>query len=905
MKNIATQSLFRHTKNLILVGVLTLLFSIKMFASDDKGEATKLLPPPTPTVTQTLPTGANSSSCYTTLTATGCNTGDIVRWYTGNTYYGSGNSITPSSNVPLQLKAACYDGTTIGSYSPEYKVFFYNYTEVTPNSGTVCPGTSSVTLNASSAFSGLNYQWQKNYSNINGANNSTYTANNQGSYTVIASSAFCSTYYSYNAPSNIGVSTITGPDDSVSGSVSGSCGSQTMTLYAYSSSYNSYQWKLNGVAISGATSYSYSKTSPISEGTYTCDIVSGSCSFTTKPYYYTPSTAPTISFNAAVAPSCYTTLTATGCSASVYWYKNGSSSYDYITSGSEPYNLTSITTNTDTYTAKCNYGSCLSATSNSVTVSPHLYTSVTAPATTICPGSNVTLTANTTFTGVTYQWQKDYVDIAGATTSIYNATAMGTYRVLVSKGGCTYYNAIITITGPSNTLSSSISGTCSSQSMTLYTASSSYNSYQWKLDGVAISGATSYSYTKASPVPEGAYTCDVVAGSCTFTTQAFNYTPSMAPVISFNAAVAPSCYPTLTATGCPATAYWYKNGSSSYDGTSSGSSPYTLYSINNGDTYTAKCLYGSCYSPASNTATVTPNLYTSVTAPSLVLCSSGSITLTANSTFTGLTYQWQKSYSNISGATSSTYDATTTGSYGVIVSKSGCSYYSPIVNITTFTPPTLSISSTSGSSPLSIVNGQSVALTANGCTGGTITWSSGDSGTSITVSPSTNTTYTFNCVQSCTTTSGGFVINVGTLLPPTLTSSSLSTCTGTSVTLTASACQGGGIVTWSTTQTGQNISVSPSLPTNYTATCTVGSVTSANSSPISISVFDGAITSLSSGDWTSPATWSCNCVPAPCNDITVEVGHIVNIPVSLTGRLNNLTVKGSVDMKNMSTMKMK
>lgn len=54
--------------------------------------------------------------------------------------------------------------------------------------------------------------------------------------------------------------------------------------------------------------------------------------------------------------------------------------------------------------------------------------------------ANVTLNANTG-TSLTYQWQKDGADIAGATTNVLSTTQTGSYIVKVSKDGCTLASA--------------------------------------------------------------------------------------------------------------------------------------------------------------------------------------------------------------------------------------------------------------------------------------------------------------------------------------------------------------------------------------------------------------------------------------------------------------------------------
>ena len=365
------------------------------------------------------------------------------------------------------------------------------------------------------------------------------------------------------------------------------------------------------------------------------------------------------------------------------------------------------------------------------------------------------------------------------------------------------------------------------------------------------------------------------------------------------------CFSVLTASGCvsPNTVRWYRDGTILFSTvnplTVSSTEPVFLR---------AACFDGSTIGGYSAEFKAVATIYTQITPSSPApICSNGSVLFNASSSSSGLRYQWGRNYSIIIGATSSSYTATLDGVYNVFVSTEGCGGGVTIFQtsyLSVVTAPTLSITS-SVTSPATITNGQSLTLTRQGCSG-TVVWSNSATTPSITVSPSSNTTYSFTCTQSpCVVTSGGFVVNVNPLLPPTLSSSSPSTCTGSSVTLTATACSGGGTVTWSTTQTGLSISVSPSVTTNYTATCTVGSVTSANSSPISISVFDGVITSLASGNWNTPATWSCNCIPAACNDVIVDTGHVVTIPATQKGRLKNLTLRGIVDVKNTGTMALK
>lgn len=150
-----------------------------------------------------------------------------------------------------------------------------------------------------------------------------------------------------------------------------------------------------------------------------------------------------------------------------------------------------------------------------------------------------------------------------------------------------------------------------------------------------------------------------------------------------------------------------------------------------------------------------------------------------------------------------------------------------------------------------------------------------------------------------------FSINQTVIPPPTLSSSASSVCSGTNVTLTATGCAG--TVTWNTQipQTGAIIEISPLTTSSYTATCTVGSNISLSSLPLTISIFEGAITSLNSGNWDNPSTWSCNCLPALCNDITIETSHTVTISMSIVGHLKNVILKGTIALQPTGVMALK
>lgn len=183
-------------------------------------------------------------------------------------------------------------------------------------------------------------------------------------------------------------------------------------------------------------------------------------------------------------------------------------------------------------------------------------------------------------------------------------------------------------------------------------------------------------------------------------------------------------------------------------------------------------------------------------------CTGGSVVLTANSG-TSQTYQWTKNGSNISGATSISYTATTSGSYAVKVTKSGTTATSASITVTVST--SISAPTISASGPLSFCQGGSVTLTSSSTTGNS--WSNNATTQSITVSSAGNYTVT-RTSGTCTATSAPTTVSITTTPPvPTIsTSGSTSICPGTGITLTSSASSAGGYV-WSTGATTRSIAV--------------------------------------------------------------------------------------------------
>ncbi|MCX6277796.1 MAG: hypothetical protein NT004_06845, partial [Bacteroidetes bacterium] len=200
--------------------------------------------------------------------------------------------------------------------------------------------------------------------------------------------------------------------------------------------------------------------------------------------------------------------------------------------------------------------------------------------------------------------------------------------------------------------------------------------YQWKKNGIDISGATGTSYTSSTLTDGDAITCTLTSNAtCATGNPATSNTVTMIvnPNLPVSVAIAASANPvcagtsaTFTATptnGGTTPAYQWKKGGTNISGATGAT--YTSSTLANGDVITctltsnATCATGNPATSNAATMTVNPILPVSVAiAASANPVSSGtSVTFTATTTNGGTTpvYQWKKGGADIEGATNATY----------------------------------------------------------------------------------------------------------------------------------------------------------------------------------------------------------------------------------------------------------
>ncbi len=255
----------------------------------------------------------------------------------------------------------------------------------------------------------------------------------------------------------------------------------------------SYQWRRNGTAISGATSPSYSASL---QGSYTCQVTNACSSVVSNAVSLTVNPLPVATIQPPASTIICTPLSVTlnaspVAGASYQWYKgsliNGATQSSYAA------------TSAGSYSVRVTSGGC------SATSSPLVLTASSGPVATItssgypqiCSGESLTLKAPST-AGFSYQWKKNNANIAGATDSVYGATANGSYSVVVTNACASATSSAIALTvkpkpaaviTPSGPLSF-----CSGDSVTLQANTGSGYTYYWKKGANKIANAISSFY---------------------------------------------------------------------------------------------------------------------------------------------------------------------------------------------------------------------------------------------------------------------------------------------------------------------------------------------------------------------------------------------------------------------------
>ena len=343
------------------------------------------------------------------------------------------------------------------------------------------------------------YQWKNNGTNIPGATTNTFTAQNSGVYSLsISNSDGC-----ISKTENVTVNAIAvpiAPLISASGQTQ-FCQGDSVTLSVTNITGNTYQWKLNGGAISNNQNSIVGKSLGVYSLTVSNSSLCSANSTNTINVIVNPRpTVPSVSISG-------NTSFCQGSNVVLSVPVNSTYNYQWINSGNNISGATSnsyIALNSGKYALKVSNTEGCSTLSQEVNVNvaptPASPTINTIGSTTFCQGDSVTLSV-TNITGNTYQWKLN----GGAIEIIQNsliAKSSGTYSLSVSNSsGCSVnstntYNVIVNPkpTVPTVSLSGAISF-CQGGSVELSVINNPSYTYQWKNNGANISGATTNTFT--------------------------------------------------------------------------------------------------------------------------------------------------------------------------------------------------------------------------------------------------------------------------------------------------------------------------------------------------------------------------------------------------------------------------
>ena len=788
----------------------------------------------TPTISLSATAGAICAGNSDILNASGAST---YSWQPG-ALTGSTVSVSPAGTTVYTVTGTSAAGCIS---TPAFILVTINPTPTITASASppvICSGTSSV-LSASNANT---YFWS---TGVTGSS-ITVSPGVTTTYTVTGTSVLgCN-----SAPLPVPVTVNTTPTVTVSASPSTICSGNSTTLTANNAS--TYTWQPGG--LTGSTV----SVSPTSNTVYTVSGVSAAgCPAANKTVAVTVNTTPTITASVNTATICSgnaDTLNASGTSTYVW----------------QPGSLTGSTVSVSpgtstTYTVVGSSPLLCPSAPVTVPITVNITPTITASASpsTICSGNSTTLTANN---ALTYTWQPG--SLTGSTVSVSPDTST-TYSVIgIDATLCPSAPVSVPVvvdTTPVVTASAAPSTICSGNSTTLTAHNAS--TYLWQPGG--LTGST------VSVSPSATITYSVVGTSA-----------SLCPSTPVTVPVTVNTTPTITASASPSTicsgdtSLLSANSASTYLWQPGGLTGSTI-NVEPGSSITYTVVGSSAAlcpsSPLTVAVTVnpTPTIIASANLPTI--CSDSSSTLSASG---ALNYVWQPG--GLTGSTESVTPLTST-TYTVVGTTGALCPSAPVtVPINVNTTPTITVSA----SQSTICSGNSTILTASGAS--TYSWQPGGmTGSTVSVSPGSTTTYTVTGTSAALCPSSAFTVVVTVNITPTITASASLPliCSGNATVLTAN---NGSSYTWEPgSLTGSSISVSPGTSTTYTvsdtsaAGCGSANVTvpvTVNQTPtLSLTPLNPAICPAGNVNLTAASTTAGTTYTwAPGASLSATTGSVVN-----------------------------
>ena len=576
-----------------------------------------------------------------------------------------------------------------------------------------------------------------------------------------------------------------------------------------------YQWKINGSNVTGATNASFTTTTLTTGQSVTCVMTSNLAGVTSSPATSNaivttvnaiPAT-PTITTNSPVCAGSSISLSTTAVTSATYAW-TGPNTYTNATQSPSITSSTALMAGTYNLTVTISGCTSVAGTGTVVitpTVSPSVVIAISSGGNPTCTAQSVTFTATPTNGGSTpvYQWKVNGANAGTNATTFTPSTITNNdiiTCILTSNATC-----ISPTNATSNAISMTVSGTvtpsvaialttgsnptCIGQSLT-FTATPSNGgttpTYQWQVNGTNV--GTGSVFTSSSLTNGNIVTCIMnSSSSCTSPSSAtssgitISETSTVVPSVSIstsNTTICAGSSVTFTAVptngGTTPTYQWKVNGTN----VGTGGATYSSTILANNDQIT--CVMTSsngCASPTTGTSStitmivnsnVTPSVAATLTSGSNPTCFGSSVTFTATPTNGGSTpaYQW-----NVNGTNSGTGATFTSSSLAnnsvvtcIMTSNASCltaptaSSSGTTMQVTSVTP---SVSIAASSNPACV--GSTVTLTATPTNGGTPTYQWTLNGTNVgTGATYSNGAFVSGDVVTCLMTSNASCLTTST-----------------------------------------------------------------------------------------------------------------------------------------------
>ncbi|MEY3230805.1 MAG: hypothetical protein RL689_894, partial [Planctomycetota bacterium] len=562
--------------------------------------------------------------------------GDSLQWRKNGVNITGATAATLTLNLVAAGDAGSYDcvvtnacGSTASS-AASLTVLVPLSVATQPSSVDACEGTAASLTFAVSGSGPITYRWTKNGVDIPGATSETLAfaslATADAATYVCEATGACGSISSNSTTVAVKqLLALTGQPASLT-----TCegGSASFTVTASGTGPFTYRWTRDGTLIADANSatYTIASVSAAAAGSYAC-IVEGPCnSATSSAATLTVRTPVTITTQPSTVSACQgqpatLAVAASGTAPITYvWRKNGAAIAGQTSASLSFASLSE----SDSGSYDCVVtGPCNSVTSASVAINVGTPPSITSQPVSIdrCEALAASLTVAAGGTPpLTFRWQRNGVDVPGATSATLNfaaltATDAGSYACVVTNGCTSVTSSVATVA-----VKARVAFTLQPQSVTVCTGSTATFSvaatgagpisFQWKRNGTNIAGATAaaLSFTSVTAAQAGTFTCEVT-GACGSLLSAPAVLTVQSPLIwstqpsSTSAAVGQSITLTAQASGVGSIVYQWRRNGINLQGATSPSLVFASLMPSDSGSYVCVAT-GSCGSVTSNAAEV-------------------------------------------------------------------------------------------------------------------------------------------------------------------------------------------------------------------------------------------------------------------------------------------------------------